>query len=350
MIFSYPAVGAAGHSQPDSSQGFFMMIRKFAQLVTLTGSLILAGCGGGGDSASASVTGTAATGAAIPNATVTLLGVNGKTVQVQTDTSGNFSANTTSLTPPIALLVSDGTNDYVSVSPGKDGVANITPLTTLALAMSLNTADLDAVLANWSTFAPLVDEDAVLDAIRIINANLAAAYNTASVDETSYNFFTSVFAANGNGFDGLLDAINAVSCTITDGVPIVYACNGSTFNLAIDTSAYLDFGDLGLVVAADSTWGLVTTVSMYGQSESQTDIVDDLSVPRTQVAMEELGVLTVDALSGGDMSFTINSFALGSQGDGSVGSKVLGEMKGTVYISGYGSSPFTFRFVWTRIN
>jgi glucoamylase len=72
----------------------------------------LSACGGGGGSSSGSsgssagtISGVAATGKAIADATVTLIDIKGKTATGTTNGNGVFTINTSGLTPPFLLAV-----------------------------------------------------------------------------------------------------------------------------------------------------------------------------------------------------------------------------------------------------
>src|SRR5262245_61310847 len=132
-----------------------MMFRP--TLRTIIGTLLvlslvsmLAACGGGGGSnppAAVTITGTAAKGAPLANATITVVSSTGISRTVATGLDGTFSADVTGLSGPFLLQTGSGADTLSSWSPG-DGIANITPLTTLALELAIVSDTLDQTI-DW---------------------------------------------------------------------------------------------------------------------------------------------------------------------------------------------------------
>ncbi|MCC1496662.1 carboxypeptidase-like regulatory domain-containing protein [Alcanivorax sp. 1008] len=170
--------------------------------VSLVASLFLAlsGCGGGsGGGGGSTLSGTAAVGAAIVGGTVTARCADGSsfTQAVTTDADGSWSGKIDSSALPCALRVSGGTppvtlHGYASTT----GTTNITPLTDLALAQATS----QTPAAWFSAFAGTpVDVDAAAD--QLVDALTDAGFTVPA----SGNPFTTPFAADGTGWDGLLD-------------------------------------------------------------------------------------------------------------------------------------------------
>lgn len=334
-------------------------IRKWvASLFVVSAAILFAGCGGGGGgggSSASTVNGTAATGAPIAGAIVTLTGANGVTVSATTSAMGNFSVNAANLTLPIVLFVENGDNDHFSIA-FTHGTVNITPLTTMALSMAFDSVDLAGLLAAWGDVASTIDPGDLMAAIKTINANLAAIYGDAALDETRYNFFNTAFVADGTGFDGLLDAINAVSCTITDGIPIVYTCAGgafnAAFNMSIDTSTIFPYGDISFAIVPDSTWSYTFSGSVNGTALPAETILDwgSFAVPTTldDVYWEYGGGTIYDQESGITTVVSLTSVSLSSTGDGGIGSTVVVRVKYKIVVSGGDlPAPQTVSFVYT---
>jgi hypothetical protein len=212
---------------------------------------LLAACGGGGDSAvpappaapgpSASapppagpggpagtpeaprtltVTGTAAIGAPLPNATVTLRDSTGRTKTTTSDDAGRFTF--TEVPPsagPVQLSASAQVGQrqvvHYAILPSleADRVANVTPLTTAIQALVSPTevaADLDAAqLAATSVEAIRV----ATEQVRHVIAPLAGKLVDASWDPTA-----TPFAADGRGADLLLDHVDVA--VQEDGVTV----------------------------------------------------------------------------------------------------------------------------------
>jgi hypothetical protein len=100
------------------------------------------------------------------------------------------------------------------------------PLTTLA--------------SNWNS-RTLTDAQ-VLDAARVVNANLAGVMQGKGVAAASTNVFTASFAANGSGLDAVLDAMRVtIACSASSCTQTINNPNGSlliTWNASIATNGY----------------------------------------------------------------------------------------------------------------
>src|SRR5690554_643141 len=178
-------------------------------LLTFAIALALTGCGGsssGGGSASTapSLSGTAATGAAISAGTVIAKCTDGSGFQssVTTNSQGKWSGTLTDASVlPCALEVTFGNPEQKLHSfASAVGTINITPLTDLTLAQAL--ADDPS---NWFASA---DPFAAIDAADITTAGdqfLSALVSKNYKKPASGNPFTTAFNADGTGWDGLLD-------------------------------------------------------------------------------------------------------------------------------------------------
>lgn len=96
-------------------------LRLAAMGVATAISSMLAGCGADGNSVGganansgpggaaqgATVSGTVASGSPVPNAVVTAVDVNGKTVTTQAGVSGAYTLDVTGLAQPVALVATD---------------------------------------------------------------------------------------------------------------------------------------------------------------------------------------------------------------------------------------------------
>jgi hypothetical protein len=173
---------------------------------------IVAACGGGGDSVTpppppptqVQITGVAATGSPIAGAEVKLTNASGVTSTATTGADGHFSASVAEAAPYL-LTVKDGAGrTWYSYARGA-GVANITPLTTLALSQAGGHHALADIAAAWSSHP--FTETQVLDATRVLNANLRALFSGQSLDVAEVNAFTQEFSADGTGLDAVLDGM-----------------------------------------------------------------------------------------------------------------------------------------------
>ena len=195
----------------------------------------LAACGGGTSGTTTStLSGTAATGAPITNATVAVQCQSGSPATTTTHaTDGSWQVTLGASTQlPCALQVSGGSlpsgTQYHSLALAA-GIANITPWTDLVLA---NAAQQDP--ATWYASAQLASKLQALSETAL-NAALARVNTQLGVSATmvdSRNPFTSSFQANGTDkLDKVLDAIKAAmtSAGTTHASLLTEAVKGGTF-------------------------------------------------------------------------------------------------------------------------
>lgn len=184
------------------------------------GLLTLAACGGGGGGggnpgSSLTISGTAATGAAFTDASVTVKDSHGTTVgTVSVGTDGSYSITLSSgATAPFVINATrtnaDGvTETLVSLLPtasGTSATVNITPVSTLIAARLSASGDpsklADEISAGTATVTSTT-VDAKVTEVKTILAPILTATGTASFDPLG-----GTFSANGSGFDRLLDSI-----------------------------------------------------------------------------------------------------------------------------------------------
>lgn len=226
-------------------QPLFDTTRRWAlPLVVAVG---LAACGGGDDDPpagggagpTATITGLAATGAAIPNAVVTGVNAAGQSVTVSSGADGSFTIAIPE-GAPYGLKITDAAGKTWYSYANAAGRANITPLTTLALAQATGNQPLAEVLNAWATRQPTADQ--VLAAAAVLNANLQDVMRGQGVDPAAVNVFTASFAANGQGLDAVLDAMRvSFSCTATSCTQTIASPTGSvlvTWNASIATTGF----------------------------------------------------------------------------------------------------------------
>jgi len=176
-------------------------------------SLSACGGGGGGTPTSQSVSGVAATGAAINGGPISLRDASGHTKTAVTDASGNYSVDITGLTGPFLLRVHPAAGaDLFSYATGS-GTANIHPFTDLivrnrfALSGQDNT---DALFAQ--TGAIVLPTSAQISTVKDNVANLI--YNQlvmAGIAPSHFDFFTTSFTPGSHSlFDNVLDAVKVI--------------------------------------------------------------------------------------------------------------------------------------------
>jgi hypothetical protein len=252
-------------------------------------TLGLTACGGGDDdpapvaaaaaaaTATATITGVAATGAPIAGGKVNAVNAAGQTATATTAADGSYSISVAAGSP-YALNITDSAGKvWYSYAPDA-GVANITPLSTLALSKANANKPLSALFEAWGT-APL-SSDTVLNAAKLLNANFQSQLAAKGVDSTQFNVFDTPFSANRTGFDAVLDGVRvqfnctATSCTetvtspagstvvtwngnlATAGISLSFTAGGSTTNLNVNIGS--------CKAAAAGTYSMVVDTTVTG--------------------------------------------------------------------------------------
>ena len=225
---------------------------RLASTFALTLTLGLTACGGGDDApapaagpaaaTNVTITGVAATGAPIKGGKVNAVNAAGKTATTTTAADGSYSISVAA-GAPYALNITDAAGKvWYSYAPDA-GVANITPLSTLALSKANANKPLAALYDAWST-APL-KSDAVLNAAKLLNANFQSQLTAKGIDYTKFNVFDSAFAANSTGFDAVLDSVRVqFSCTATSCTESVTSPAGSAAGSTAGSTAVTWNGNL----------------------------------------------------------------------------------------------------------
>lgn len=285
----------------------------------LLSAAMLAACGGGDDAAApptnntpaattVQLTGLAATGAAIGNATVTATNVRGERATAQTNASGNFTLNIADGAPYLLSITDAASRAWYSYAQAA-GVANINPMTTLALLQANANRPLADLASGWTNRQLTATQ--VLDAARVVNANLASVMQVRGIDPSAANPFMLNFTANGTGFDAVLDAMrvniscSATACTQTitnpaGSVLVNWNANIAIGSIALSWSAGGQTGQINVGLgsckaAAAGTFSLVvqTTVSGLGGVPIPEICVDGLPAkPATQAEFCGSGTVT----------------------------------------------------------
>ncbi|CAN0627668.1 conserved exported protein of unknown function [Burkholderia multivorans] len=198
---------------------------QLGTLVLAAGTL--AACGGGGDSgssttpanASATINGTAAIGAPMANASITIVCKSGSG-------SGTASANgafsvTFVFAGPCAITGTNGTATLHSFATGA-GTFNVTPLTELLLiylAAQLGT-DLNGLLNGLATNptyqAALTDKTTVSNAVNGVIQVLKTKYG---ITLSTSSFLTTPFTPGQAGQDADLDSLHTAGAFTSNGQP-----------------------------------------------------------------------------------------------------------------------------------
>jgi len=180
---------------------------KYTLMVLGCSALVACGSSGSDDS-DAVIKGTAAEGAPVANSVVNLRCTGGD-FSTLTDADGNYSVSQTMLDDnkaalPCALEVSGSSMGTLFSYSASSGVANITPLTTLAVgrAASMNPATWFAGVGSDYDFTSL--DAAMESAVSDLKNQLSS---SASGDNPDFDIFSTSFKADGKSlYDRWLDA------------------------------------------------------------------------------------------------------------------------------------------------
>ncbi len=223
----------------------------------------------------ATLTGTAAVGTALVDKAVTAIDRLGIEVFTTTDANGGFSIVVNGDANPYMLKVEGNSSGelFYSYADGS-GIANITPMTSLALHEAFKEGSSYSDLADrFSNFATDYGEltSAELEVAKSkVNANLASLFSSEGVDN-GFDFFKTAFSANGSGIDAILDALEISIGSGTDAGIISITIEGLTafdFNANIDINDFTIGGDNGGNTGGGlaGTWDLTISGTSSGVS------------------------------------------------------------------------------------
>lgn len=187
---------------------------SFLKLSVLAASLTLISCGGGGGGTqqSLAVTGVAATGAPMANATLQIYGKDGLAIL---DTPATIASDGTysvtipaSAVGPFVFEVDNGTEKLYSVLPDKSGnVVNVTPLTNLIAAKLSPTGNPSTLASELASSTATISATSTSDATTIMMTALQPLVTALGLS-ASVNPLTSAFSADGTGLDRMLDSLD----------------------------------------------------------------------------------------------------------------------------------------------
>ena len=190
-------------------------------LMAALAAALLSACGGGGSAApaaaTASVSGTAATGAAIASGTVTLKCVSGTSTAATTGTDGSFTIDVSGVTLPCVARVdykdASGAAQKLHTFISAAGTANITPITELLVAnLTAGTAAdaFDKFDATKSKAVTAAQIKTAIDAVKTyLKGTLGVDVTNLPDDPVGTKFVATVGATAGDKADKVLDDIAA---------------------------------------------------------------------------------------------------------------------------------------------
>lgn len=245
--------------------------------------LAVYGCGGGGggsspppSSSTSSLSGTAAKGAAIASATVTIKGANGLMKTGTTASDGSYNINVSGLTAPYLVKVVSGPTTLYSVGE-QTGTANVHPLTDLIIRTwyDVQSLSIDTAFAN-PIAAPLPSATELGVITSVIEKLVQKWIVAANLNTVTFDLFTTPFTANHSGFDGFLDTLTVASGVIRVDIPattgvdqtttLIVNASGITANTTIVASGVTSTSFSSAYVpatpaAAAAMTGVLTTLS-----------------------------------------------------------------------------------------
>jgi chitodextrinase len=204
-----------------------------AALAALTAGFV--GCGHGGSSTSeehgngdgVSLSGTAASGAPIASATITLKDKNGSLKTSVTGTDGKYSFDITGMTAPFLIKVPSGPVNLYSVATSS-GTANVHPYTDLIIRnwYMVKGSDMDTAFGSTGAL-PSPPTEADISPIEAAVRNIMKTWlQQEGLDVSSFNLITSSFDADSVGFDEILD--NTMVSIDAAGQVTVDSCDPAT--------------------------------------------------------------------------------------------------------------------------
>jgi len=235
---------------------------KGANRVVLA-ALILLGpaCGGGGGGSSGSpapgtLGGTAASGAPIGVAAVTVLGANGTTASTTTAADGTFTVSLTGLTAPFLVRVTLGGGGFLYSVGSASGTVNVTPFTDLIVRDYYQVQNLNVDNEFLTPTAAPPGPSEVLIIKNVINTIVSGWLIQAGIDPGTFDLITTPFAADGSGFDGILD------------LTVMTNPNATTTQVVIDNGTTTQTSDVVTNSGTSSLQADTTTVDGSGTSNS----------------------------------------------------------------------------------
>ncbi|RKP50831.1 hypothetical protein D7S89_07090 [Trinickia fusca] len=186
------------------------------------------------------MTGTVAVGSAVVGANVTVIDSKGVSAAAVSDSSGNYSIDITTLTPPLAIVASDPSGispTLVSVLAGVPAgsatiTANVTTLTT-AVAALLTSSGNSLDVASPANLSSLVTQANVASAVTKLDTALQSILAMNGLNASSFDPIGTPFKANQTGADAAIDAVQIVAAP-TGGTKLMSASdpiNGFALNV-----------------------------------------------------------------------------------------------------------------------
>jgi hypothetical protein len=204
------------------------VLSSFVLIVTILGA-----CTGGGGSASIAptISGVAASGAALANADITVKDSTGKVVTTTTDQNGNYSVSALGLKPPLVIMANGNSGGaainlvttLANVDAGQSLTANITPITNAisAIAAGKDPSNIDPTGSDASSIISNLNK-----AKTLLTNSLSPILNAANVPNA--DLISTNFTANHTGLDLALDNLSV--SILPDGSVKIYSSGAVSTN------------------------------------------------------------------------------------------------------------------------
>lgn len=237
---------------------------KFLFSATLIALLSACGGGGGGDSTTPApttpttsiLTGTAATGAALTNAKITVKDSKGASKTATADANGNFSVDVTGMTAPLIIqaISQDGGKILYSISQTipESNVINVTSITD-SLAQATGSSP-STLFADPATKLASVDFAKLKTAQDNLKTALSDYMAKLSVSPT-IDLTSTAFSADNTKVDALLDCLSNASGVLS----VKASCTGGAAVKAFDPADNVATAPAKLAAPSDGTLDYLPT-------------------------------------------------------------------------------------------
>lgn len=295
-----------------------MTQKKLAASLLVCSGLLLSACGGDGGTSGngiTSISGTAASGAALTSGTVDLSCKDGLTkTGIAISATGTWATTVPTVNLPCAVKASDGTDTYYSftVGNGSSIVTNVTPLTTLTLAQILGSVPATLFSTLTATDLAKLNSAAITAAIAALNTALASYALPANFNPVTTPLTAATAGQTGNGYDRLLDQFKEARGATTLDSLVSDAATGTLPTLPTPsyTPGASTFAEFFTTFAGDYTLKVNTS-----GAEGANNAVAQALFPQDRaitVHLKANGDVSIDAV-GRTLSFTAANYS--SAGD-----------------------------------
>lgn len=199
----------------------------FAMIFLFLAALVIQSCGGGGSSSTVpppangpTLSGTAASGAAVASGAITVKDKNGVTKSGTTDANGKYTIDVTGMAAPFLVKVTLSSGAFLYSVGAQTGVVNIHPYTDLIIQTwyKVQGKTIDAAFSDPAGNPPPTATEIKLIA-NVVGEIVQKWLVDNAIDPATFDLITTSFDANHSGFDHLLDIslVNNGTVTITEG-------------------------------------------------------------------------------------------------------------------------------------